>query len=420
MGSLSNSEQNQIYKTKFYQFSEYPQSDSCWSLSTGPDGRIYAAVCNELSSGGSVQVARYNENTDSIDYLFDVPEVVNDPVNSGRATQCKIHYSFVPSLEDGILYCATHLSAPPFDLEFYSPWRFWHNEKRCFRGSALIAYDTNKDIVLWVDTLIPKEGCRCLAFDDKRKILYALSYPRDHFIVYSLKDKTCRDIGRVGSINSQVIFLDSKGMVWFSNDYGHLIRYNPDRDILEESPYILPHEPYQTGWHSVLYDAVRSPDGRCIYMITWNVAPRLIRFWPDEREFGYAEDLGVITQKRNTAIPYSMFVDHAGGLVFDNDGQLYFVFSRWYDETEQLEPPGRQIKAEGVVLRLNPITLEREENGVLKRPAAIAQYITRGAKDRNGDIFFGNVGKIPVGFFKMQMPNRNRDAGSFLPLRMWG
>lgn len=411
-----------IYETKFYQFLKYPKTDSCWSLSTGPDGRIYAAACAELSPGESVKVTRYDESTDSIEYLFDVAEVVNDPVDSGRATQCKIHYSFVSSSEEGILYGATHLSGPPFDLKFYSPWRFWHNEKRCFRGAALIAYDSNKDSVLGTDILIPKEGCRCLALDDKRKVLYALSYPRDHLIVYSLKDKTRKDIGRIGSINSQVIFLDRKGRAWLSNDYGHMVRYDPERNILEESPYILPHEPYQTGWHSVLYDAVASPDGACVYIITWNVAPRLIRFWPEEGEFGHAEDLGAVTQKRNTAIPYSMSVDHAGGLVFDNEGQLYFVYSRWYDESEQLEPVDRQIKTEGVVVRLNTKTLAREEIAVLKRPDSNANYISRAARDRHGDLFFANVNaeKIPVGFFKMKMPNRKNKANCHLPIRMWG
>lgn len=411
---------NQSYKTKFYQFTECPESDSCWSLSTGPDGRIYAAACVESTPGRSAKVTRYNEENDSVDYLFDVAEVVGDPPDSGRGTQCKIHYSFVPSPEDGILYCATHLSGAPFDLKFYSPWRFWHDNERCFRGAALIAYDTGRDKVLWTDTMIPKEGCRCLVLDDKRKVLYALSYPRDHFFAYSLKDKTWRDIGRIGSVNSQALLIDRKGRIWMSNDDGHLVRYDPERDILEESPYILPHEFYQTGWHSVIYDAVASPDGESIYMVTWNVAPHLIRFWPEEGDFGLVEDLGMATQERSTSIPYSMFIDHVGGLVFGNDGLLYYVCSRWYDESQQTEKPDRQFKAEGVVMRLNQKTLEREEVAILKRPDAVAQYESRGARDRHGDLFFGNVGKIPVGFFKMTMPNRKENADSHLPLRMWG
>ena len=37
----------------------------------------------------------------------DVPEAVGEPKDSGRPTQCKIHYSFAPSMSDGIMYMAT-------------------------------------------------------------------------------------------------------------------------------------------------------------------------------------------------------------------------------------------------------------------------------------------------------------------------
>ena len=196
------------YNVKFYEFSEYEVADTCWALSVGPDGRIYAAACAENVPGGLVKVVRYNEKKDGLDYLFRVADKVNDPGDSGRATQSKIHYSFAPSMHDGILYMATHLTAPPFDQLAYSPWLSWHDEKRCFRGSALLAFDTKTDEVKWWDTLIPKEGCRCMAHDEGRGQIYALSYPRDHLIAFDLKKRRRRDLGRVGSINSQALFLE--------------------------------------------------------------------------------------------------------------------------------------------------------------------------------------------------------------------
>jgi hypothetical protein len=180
------------YPVKWYPFTGHPDSDTCWSLSVGPDGRIYAAACAESVPGGVVKPVRYNEQRDDLDYLFNLAEKVDDP---GRASQCKIHYSFAPSMHDGVLYMATHLSGPPIDLPVYSPWFSWHDRKRGFRGSALLAYDTRKDQVLWWDTLIPKEGCRCLLHDEERGLLYAMSYPRDHFIIYDLK--TCFSISGI-------------------------------------------------------------------------------------------------------------------------------------------------------------------------------------------------------------------------------
>jgi len=138
------------YRTSWYPFTGHPDADTCWSVSVGPDGRIYAAACAESVPGGVVKVVRYNEHTDGLDYLFSLDEMVNDPGDSGRATQCKIHYSFAPSMADGVLYMATHLSGPPIDQPAYSPWLSWHDPKRCFRGSALLAFDTSsKELLLF-------------------------------------------------------------------------------------------------------------------------------------------------------------------------------------------------------------------------------------------------------------------------------
>ena len=211
-------------------------------------------------------------------------------------------------MHDGVLYMATHLSGPPIDLPVYSPWYSWHDPKRCFRGSALLAFDTRTDQVLWWDTLIPKEGCRCLLHDEERGLLYAMSYPRDHFIIYDLRTRKRRDVGRIGSINPQALFLDKRHRVWTSSDYGRLVRYTPETDRLEISPGLLAHDAnYQTGWHSVFYDVAPSPDGECVYASTWCPNPRLMRIWPNQGEWARVEDLGPATQLRDASFPIDMY-----------------------------------------------------------------------------------------------------------------
>ena len=416
----SEDKDSTAYQVKWYEFAEHPDSDSCWALSVGPDGRIYAAADCEGTPGGVAKVVRYNEEKDGLDYLFSVDEVVDDPADSGRATQCKIHYSFVPSMHDGILYMATHLSAAPFDQPAYSPWLSWHDEKRCFRGSALIAFDTKTDEVKWWETLIPKEGCRCLLHDEERGLLYAISCPRDRFIVYDLKKRMRREIGRLGSVNAQALFLDQRHRVWTTNDYGHLVRYDPEKDRLEISPRVLPHNPvFQTGWHSVFYDVAASPSRDCVYAVNWIAQPRLMRIWPNEGDWPRVEDLGPTTQDRDPTIPTDTFLDHCGGLVFAGDGQLYYVASRWRDPVYNPMPTDHKER-EGVVWRLNSATLERQEVTRLVHPKKFAQYVSRGAVDHHGDLFFGLVGAVPAGIFKVEMPLDRKKENAHLPIRMWG
>ncbi|MCE5309854.1 MAG: hypothetical protein LLG20_19640 [Acidobacteriales bacterium] len=407
------------YPSKWYPFTEHPESDTCWSLSVGPDGRIYASSCAEGVPGGVVKPVRYNEEKDKLDFLFNLAEKVDDPGNTGHATQCKIHYSFAPSMSDGVMYMATHLSGPPIDLPVYNPWYSWHDEKRLFRGAALLAFDTRKDQVLWWDTLIPKEGCRCLLHDEDRRLMYALSYPRDHFFIYDLKTRKRRDIGRIGSINGQTLFLDKSHRVWTTDDYGHLVRYTPETDRLEVSPLTLPHPIHETGWHSVFYDVAPSPDGECVYASTWCPNPYLMRIWPNEKPWPRVESLGPATQPRDLTMPVDMFLDHCGGLTFAGDGQLYYVASRWHDPVRNPMPPPRKSR-EGVVWRLDPKTLKREEVSRLEHPTGLAQYVSRGAVDHNGDLFFGHVGERPSGIFKVSMPANRKRKNAHLPIRMWG
>ena len=407
------------YACKFYPFVDHPDADTCWSVSTGPDGRIYAAACAEGVPGGTVKVMRYNRERDKLDYLFDVGDKVGDPGNSGRATQCKIHYSFCAS-SDGILYMATHLTAPPSDLPVYDEWYSWHDEKRAFRGSALVAYDTRKDEILWWDTMIPKEGCRNLTFDEELGLLYSVSDPRDHFYVYDVKKRQRRDLGRISSINGVVILLDKKHRAYTPNDDGHLVRYTPWTGRLEVTPVRLPYEQsYQTGWHSVFYDAAPSPDGQCVYATPWVPNPHMMRIWLNEGEWPRIEDLGPVTQERDRTFPMDMFTDHCGGLVFAGDGKLYYVASRWRDPVYNPMAANRKEK-EGVVWRLDPNTLQREEVALLEHPDGDAQYVSRAAVDNNGDLFFGHIGSRPAGIFKLSMPASRRKANAWLPLRKWG
>jgi hypothetical protein len=43
-GGPASPETSADYKVKWYEFTEHKVSDTCWSLSVGPDGRIYAAA----------------------------------------------------------------------------------------------------------------------------------------------------------------------------------------------------------------------------------------------------------------------------------------------------------------------------------------------------------------------------------------
>ncbi|MGB2820754.1 MAG: hypothetical protein WBF17_07225, partial [Phycisphaerae bacterium] len=388
----------------FYPFEREPMPDSCWSLSAGPDGRIYAASCCEGTPGGGAYIVRYNDETDSLDTVVDVAEATGEPLTSGRATQCKIHYSFAASASDGMLYAATHLSAPGWGHRRYSPWADWKDELRAFPHSTVLAYDTRRDEVAWGGPFIPREGCRCLALDEARGRLYAVSYPRDHFWIYDLRTRSIRDLGRIGSVNSQAVFTDRRGRVFTTNCSGQLLRYDPDTDRLEEIGAFVPHDPRKSRWHDVLYDVVASPEGDCVYGVPWNSDPHLLRYWPEDGEYGRMEDLGPVHQRRDPTAAVCFYLDHCGGLVFGADGALYFATTRWPEGDDSFSPLRREAATEGVLVRMDVGTLAKTDYARLEKPGAMGHYVSRGARDRFGNLFFGHVARpLPTGISRLVM-----------------
>lgn len=404
------------HQSRYYPFDQRPLSDSCWATHTGPDGRVYAASCIEHTGGESATIVRFDEQNDRLEYLVELDQATGDLRDSGRATQCKIHYSFAPDVDTGLMYAATHLSGPPKGEHIYNPWASWHDPQRAFRGSYLIALDTRTDRVVRSELMIPKEGCRCLCLDRGRRRLYALTYPRDHFVYYDLESKRLCDLGRLGSVNSQCIFMDRRGRAYTFADTGRLIRFDPDLQRLEQLPHLYPHEPCQSAWHGVLYDAVEDPASGAIYMIPWKSRPHLARFWPEDGPQGRLEDLGLLGQRSNDRLPTSINLNHVGGLVAVHPW-LYYVKAAWDGDavTAAQFVSWRTIVTRSVLCRIHMQTLENQEVCTLASGLA-EHYVARGAQSAGGDLFFGKVMGTPVGVYRV----RGLPRPASLPLRTWG
>jgi hypothetical protein len=350
-----------------------------------------------------------DETTDTLEYLFDLDEVTGDLRDSGRATQCKIHYSFVPDREKGLLHAATHLSGPPKGEKHYNPWASWNDPVRAFRGAYLISYDTSANVITESRLMIPKEGCRCLALDERRRVLYAVTYPRDHFVSYDLASGRLTDHGRIGSVNTQCIFLDAIGRAYLFDDSGRMLRFDPERQRLEELPHCYPHEVYQSAWHGVLYDAVADPRSGAIYMVPWKGHPHLARFWPMEGPLGRLEDLGPITQDRDPREVMSVNLDHVGGLVWGADNKLYLVKAEW-----------NEAATSSMLLRLDPEKNTWERLGALFGGNGANHYVSRGALSAHGNMVFGKIMAKPAGAYCVTLPDHPRDLRPEQYLRLWG
>jgi len=380
--------------------------DACWSLITGRDNLIYMGVCGEKTGGLSVYLASYNPETERTSYLLEVASVAGIPPDNGHATQSKIHYCLL-SGEDGLLYGATHCTGAPLGDPIWRPWHCWYNPAKNFDGSKIFCYDPQKDKVIFVDTVLPKEGSRCMAINQKEKKIYGISYPKNHFFVYDIEKRQTEDFGRIGSINPQAIFLDAQNNAYTTDDFGYLIKFDAKRRKLYQLSVKLPGVPFRDGFHNVLYDATPAPDGGSIFGVSWNFGSRLFKYDFGEGPEGTIYDLG-IPYGPETDYWKNMTSDHVGGLVFGFDKMLYYAVNFYWEEPVRTH-----------LIRFHPEKSTRADLGILEAGDCKANYIARGAADIHGNLYFADAGVRPTKVFKYT-PEYKKKCSSRDIYRNWG
>ena len=400
-------------------FDKLPLSDTCWSLLTGPDDRFYAAGCTEHTGGVSAYLLRYTPQAElgkgKLEYLFDVGDAVGEPPETMRASQCKIHYCMLSDPDSGIFYGATHLSAAPLGDIGYSWFGSWKEQHRSFIGSFLFAFDTRNDKILWTDMCYPWEGSRCMALDHKRGLIHGVAYPRSHYFTYDLEKRQHTDHGRTGSVNPQCIWLDSKFNAYTTDDFGYILRFSPDRGKLERLDIRTPFAPYSDGWHNVSYDVVEDPnDPDVVYGCSWNIPSHIFRYRMDPKGGpGEMRDYGPALPGIGYKEQGTFFTDHVGGLVFGNDGHLYYCASDMIREAWEVTSDRKCW-----LMRMNVQTGEMERVGLFNFGDFKAAYVSRAARNKAGRLVFADVINKPTRLYEYQPPVSQAVVAP--PLRRWG
>jgi len=133
------------------------------------------------------------------------------------------------------------------------------------------------------------------------------------------------------------------------------------------------------------------------------------------------EDLGPLTQASDTHLPISVNVDHVGGLVFGSDGYLYYVKSEWDIKKTILKDFNiENFNSSAILCRMNPITLKHEEVCSLIGGNGPNRYVSRGARDIQGNLYFGKVLAKPSGFYRVENNNKDIINKNNEYLRYWG
>ena len=387
-----------------------PIHDSTWGLCTGVDGVIYPVACGECTGGLSAFILRYDPVKRHTEYLIECGPALGQPPDDGHATQSKIHYCLLPS-SDGLLYCATHASGPPLGHPYWRPWQTWDDPHVHFPGSHIFTFDPGKGELVDFGIGPRREGSRCLALNESRRKLYGITWPRDHLYVYHIDERRYVDLGRIGDVNPQAIWLDRDGNAYTTDDYGRFLRIDADTNEVVGLKTRCPHEWYRRGWHNVPYDVVPAPDWSCFYGCDWGYESHIWRFDPYDGPDGRVEDLGQALGPPGLKTELSMEYYNVRGLVFGADGKLYF--------TMRVPHEGRTPVH---LARLDVNTLEREVVAVLTFGDYEPKTIASATPDFYGNLYFAEAANNPTGMYvyRPDWVDDKKQVFSWHDIKQWG
>ncbi len=391
---------NEKMKVSTVVFDKLPEHDTCWALIEGTDNKIYIGVCGELTGGMSGFVAGYEPITKKLDYLCAVSNAIGIDPENGEASHSKVHKSLLQAT-DGTIYAATHCTGAPVNDWIWRAWNAWKHPRKFFRGSGIVIMSPDGTIK-HNEIFLPHEGSRCMALAEKHRKIFGISYPRNRFFVFDIDTYETKIIGRIGNINPQCIWLDDEENAYTADDYGKIIKFNPDTEEFEHLDVSIPHADFRNGYHNTVYDVVPSPDGKGVYGVTWTWGCRLFYFDFETHEM---RDFGKAYGEESPEWKH-IINDHCGGLTFGSDNKLYFVAN--------LETPDG---ARPHLIRFDPETEERELLGALICDGQYGDHMSRGAFGADGKLYFAEAGNTPT---KMFCCDVGLKPGSHGKRRVWG
>jgi hypothetical protein len=214
--------------------------NSMWgNILLAEDGWVYAGGGNHATIGGEVWLFRYNSETGKSEVCSSLSDVLGVRAATTAVGESKIHTRICEG-KDGKVYFGTmqggigHLSKLP---------HYWHPDQ--YEGGHLFEYDPETEVTRDLGIPIRGEGLQTMVMDRERNVLYLVTWPKKTFLKHDLNTHETSVYGVFGwSPTSEdkvkihlgrELILTAEGRVYATNNFGCLVRYDPDTDALEDT-----------------------------------------------------------------------------------------------------------------------------------------------------------------------------------------
>ncbi len=293
----------------FIEYPDFPEAHSTWGSIgyNAASNTVHIGVTNHANN-----IGLYTFNP--VQHEMKLNGFVRDMAHLREYQwQGKIHSKIVAA-PDGSIYFSTDGGESREEYLMEHP--------QGYAGGFFMKWDPKTGSVQNLGIGMQYESIKDVDIDPKTGIIYGITYPQAHFLVYDPAKNQMRDLGRLASSHvPRVMFTDWWGNCYYVDWRQRLVKYEKDSDSLVFARESLPAFPGTPGSKIITGVTAYAKDEAkgVIYLITYGA--KLIAFYPEKEGIGRVKDLGGVieTGKADAWGPY------VPNLNLGQNGKLYYI-----------------------------------------------------------------------------------------------
>jgi hypothetical protein len=353
---------------RFVEYPDFPDAHSTWR-SIGYSTRQHKVYIGVTNHRDKVGLYEYDVSSKEISLKGFISEMAH---LRDWQWQGKIHSQILEGA-DGKMYFATDGGE--------SREEFLMNHPQGYSSGVLMSWDPEAEVLESLGMGLPNESIKDIALDNVGGLVYGVSYPSVHLLLFDPGSSDIRDLGRLGSPHvPRCIFSDRWGNAYYVDWRQRLVKYERDTGRILFSEQSVPWFPGTTGAQIItgIPTYATDPELGIIYLITYS--NMLVAFRPQRRGIGEIEALGPTVETEQSPPP-----GYSPNSAFGDNGKLYYFIGGH----------GRYVvKDTTLLMEFDPVT--RQKNIVLKFPIdEVSEVSGCDVKDRDGNMYFCGRRRVP-------------------------
>ena len=347
---------------EFIRYPDFPDAHSTWgSIGYNPvHNTVYIGVTNHKDN---IALYEYDVSKNKMHKQGFIKDLA---LLRPFQWQGKIHSKIIAG-PDGSVYFSTDGGE--------SREEYLMNHPHGYSGGFFMKWDPKFKRLSNLGVGLPYESIKDIDIDPHTGILYGVTYPQAHLLVYDTEKNEVKDMGRLASSHvPRTLFTDQWGNCYYVDWRQRLVKYEKKTGRLVFAEQSLPAFEGTPGSKIITGITGYAKDYKSgtIYLITYGA--KVVSFRPQEEGIGKVMDLGGVYEigLKNKWGPY------VPNLNVGNNGKLYYFIGGH----------GNYIKdGTTVMVELNPQTGKRKI--IYEYPMDLLSEVTGSdIKDKEGNLYF--------------------------------